>query len=725
MNKKVIILVGIILCMLFNVMKPMVVNAIEIDSIQEGQIADVNSNESNDLEEDDDALLKQEEPDETNQEMPTTGALDESSEPETEDTTPDLEYGEIYDIQKVKVITSKTGENDELLSGARLQILDKDGRVLDEWVSTTEEHETLLSDGTYILHEVEAPEGYDLADDVEFTVKVEIAELDAGSDASATPCPHYTGTQMYYVEIKGEKHEVYCINQNWDTPDADSKYDGEILNSDSIRDYTKQTVPVDLDEENPIQVIMSDGPIDVSDQSLSDQELYDKILDIIYHRHTAVEDLGKQGYTYTTEEIRFITEVALKNYTNAGITERQYNVKATEALLNAFDAAGVVYKTYTRNGTLYVSYLKHNYRDYVYVADSALGQDIVKTDYGKGNSFGQMVAGHWNSYSSTNYLHPDADSSTQAHNAKNKQEDRDTVARYYVLFEYLISSNNPHPSEMNLYIYSSDTTPQDPAGNNYDAKYQNLLGVTGYFEEIPQQEQRVTMQNKYSTETVEVTITKVWNDANNQDGKRPASIIVALNNGQEVELNESNNWTATIANLPKYDHGQLITYTWNEVSTEGYELISTEVDETGYVTTITNQPIKSIKVLKVWADDNNESQKRPKNITISLLANGKEYDTIVLSEENEWNYTFTNLPVYDDGEKITYTIREDDIPEDYEVAYEENEEGFIIHNVLGRGGDEPPKENPQTGDNVVLYLILLVISIVGFISGKQYLKENN
>ena len=560
-----------------------------------------------------------------------------------ENEAPELEYGEVFDIQKVKVITTKVDENGDLLAGAKLQILDQNGNVLDEWVSTTYEHETLLPDGTYILHEVEAPEGYDLAKDEEFTVKVEIATLDAGSDASATPCPHYGGTQMYYVEIEGKKHEVYCINQNWDTPDDMSKYDGEILNFDSIRDYTKQTVPVGLEDEDVTKVIMSDGPVDISDQSLSDQELYNKILDIIYHRHIAAEELGKQGLTYTTEEIRFITEVALKNYTNAGLTERQYNVRATDALLSAFDAAGVVYKTYERNGVRYVSYLKHNYRDYVYVPDSQLGQDIVKTDYGKGNSFGQMVAGHWNNYSNTRYLHPDADPSTQAHNAKNKQEDRDTVARYYTLFEFLISNNNPHPSDMHLYIYSSDTTPLDPAGNNNDARYQNLLGVTGYFEDVKQQEQRIQMENKYSTEKVEITITKVWED---------------------------------------YD---------------------------------------------------NESKMRPENITISLLANGEKHDAVILSEDNEWSYTFTNLPLYNKGEKIDYTIIEENVPNGYVVFYEGNmKTGFTVRNVLGQGdgepNEEPPKnpeiDNPQTGDNIMLQIEILIISGLGLLGILSYLIIN-
>ena len=52
---------------------------------------------------------------------------------------------------------------------------------------------------------------------------------------------------------------------------------------------------------------------------------------------------------------------------------------------------------------------------------------------------------------------------------------------------------------------------------------------------------------------------------------------------------------------------------------------------------------------------------------------------------------------------------------------------FTVHNVKGQGDYEPdpPPHNPQTGDNIVLYLIALLVSVIGLVSGKLYLKENN
>ncbi len=70
-------------------------------------------------------------------------------------------------------ISKLSGLDGSLLPGAVLQLLDKDGTVIDEWTTTNEVHclEAILVAGeTYILHEVSAPAGYLVAEDIEFTV---------------------------------------------------------------------------------------------------------------------------------------------------------------------------------------------------------------------------------------------------------------------------------------------------------------------------------------------------------------------------------------------------------------------------------------------------------------------------------------------------------------------------------------------------------------------------
>lgn len=77
------------------------------------------------------------------------------------------------DVTKV-TIKKMDSETDLLLANAKLQILDMKGNVVDEW--TTEENLShiingkLVAGGKYILHEVQPPDDYDVATDIEFTI---------------------------------------------------------------------------------------------------------------------------------------------------------------------------------------------------------------------------------------------------------------------------------------------------------------------------------------------------------------------------------------------------------------------------------------------------------------------------------------------------------------------------------------------------------------------------
>ena len=86
-----------------------------------------------------------------------------------------------------------------------------------------------------------------------------------------------------------------------------------------------------------------------------------------------------------------------------------------------------------------------------------------------------------------------------------------------------------------------------------------------------------------------LTVVKVWQDKNNKDGLRPTSLAVTLYNGtkpvQTVLLNDENNWTATIADLPEIIDGQKADYNWKEQEVLGYR---SSVAKEGNTTTFTN-----------------------------------------------------------------------------------------------------------------------------------------
>ena len=172
-----------------------------------------------------------------------------------------------------------------------------------------------------------------------------------------------------------------------------------------------------------------------------------------------------------------------------------------------------------------------------------------------------------------------------------------------------------------------------------------------------------TLTNTYAPETTSITVTKTWDDADNQDGKRPESIIVnLLANGeiaasQTVIADEAGNWTYTFKDLPKYANGKEITYTVTEEAVEGYE---TSVDGFNITNTYTTETTE-VKGSKTWNDADNQDGKRPESITVRLLANGEEKDsqTVTADENGNWTYSFEKLPKYEAGKEIVYTVTED------------------------------------------------------------------
>ena len=103
----------------------------------------------------------------------------------------------VDDTTKVKISKSDI-TTDKELPGATLQIIDEDGNVVEEWVSTDEAHiieGKLIAGKEYTLRETIAPDGYEIANEIKFTVNVdgsvnEVVMYDELTPVTNTP---YTG----------------------------------------------------------------------------------------------------------------------------------------------------------------------------------------------------------------------------------------------------------------------------------------------------------------------------------------------------------------------------------------------------------------------------------------------------------------------------------------------------------------------------------------------------
>jgi len=152
----------------------------------------------------------------------------------------------------------------EELPGATLQIKDSSGNVVEEWVSGNEPHKVTLALGTYTLVEITAPNGYQVAESITFTMtdtdevtKIEMvdAPIETETPTPETPSPEIPQTQK--VTEPETEPEIPMEEES----ETETKPSG--LHGDGKTDETKEptvdiTVPPTVP---PTQVTTSSGLI--------------------------------------------------------------------------------------------------------------------------------------------------------------------------------------------------------------------------------------------------------------------------------------------------------------------------------------------------------------------------------------------------------------------------------------------------------------------------------
>lgn len=176
----------------------------------------------------------------------------------------------------------------------------------------------------------------------------------------------------------------------------------------------------------------------------------------------------------------------------------------------------------------------------------------------------------------------------------------------------------------------------------------------------------LVLKYSHTTYKTDVTVTTKWDDADNQDGKRPNTYSVQLTAdgeavGDAITLNEAGNFTKTWKGLEKNKAGKAITYSVKASDVaKGYEAVVSST-ESGIVVTLTHTPeVADIAVSAAWDDADNQDALRPASVEAEVLANGEATgNKVTLTAEGEWKATVKALPVYAAGQKITYTLKSD------------------------------------------------------------------
>lgn len=209
---------------------------------------------------------------------------------------------------------------------------------------------------------------------------------------------------------------------------------------------------------------------------------------------------------------------------------------------------------------------------------------------------------------------------------------------------------------------------------------------------------QVVVTNTHAPEKTKVEVSKKWEDADNQDGLRPASIQVQLYKDgiptdQVLELSAANDWKGAFENLDAKATGKAITYTVKEVTVpDGYKVTVNDKDQANIILTNKHEPAhRDVKVTKKWDDENDKDGIRPKSIRVQLYANDQKVgQEVELSAENKWTHTFADLNEKANGNTITYTVREVSVPKGYEARNDEDGKGNVV--ITNK---HVPKETPK------------------------------
>ncbi len=81
-----------------------------------------------------------------------------------------------------------------------------------------------------------------------------------------------------------------------------------------------------------------------------------------------------------------------------------------------------------------------------------------------------------------------------------------------------------------------------------------------------------------------------------------------------------------------------------------------------------------LRIKKIWNDD---GKNRPENVQVQVLRGTKVFDTVVLSESNNWSATWEALVYADD-----WSVREVAVPKGYTVTYDKDGMTFTVTNTV-------------------------------------------
>ena len=208
-------------------------------------------------------------------------------------------------------INKIASDTQKQLAGAHLQILDKNGKVVQDFTTNGEASVFNLPKGEYTLKEVSAPEGYDVAKEQPFTVADENITTTIGTTVRAGTGDK--GNKIYIPDSSNEEIVIYgpngqndgklgyCFNATKLPPDTPKYFDNGVS-------YSRTSIQ----DGSSVNGYMR------TPRKSTDKDSLDAIKTIIWNGFGQNPDNVQKKYGLTNDELYRITQRAIWYYTDSG-----------------------------------------------------------------------------------------------------------------------------------------------------------------------------------------------------------------------------------------------------------------------------------------------------------------------------------------------------------------------------------------------------------------------
>ena len=270
-----------------------------------------------------------------------------------------------------------------------------------------------------------------------------------------------------------------------------------------------------------------------------------------------------------------------------------------------------------------------------------------------------------------------------------------------------------------------------------------------------------------------ITYTEHWDDGGGRDNDRAFALEMAPINNDRIEIMRLTcgrdeekyidaNTCQEVIKIPYlYPVGPDGVPIWEEETQFEYKIVDrfskdydyrVEVDDNGNIDVyIKHDPYRldDSSILITWVDSNDKNKRRPTNLTLELYNHKTKEQTIEVTKDDDWNKVLTDLYVNYDTNIVPseYSLKVAN-SDDYEFEVTgDTTNGFVI-NAIYIGEDIVTDEsdtneensninevnsdlnsknvsNPKTSDNIMIYIIMFTLSIIGIIGSTNYLKHKN